>query len=63
VIRLRDKFKKYRQRSAGKGVRSEEVVRMKEKYGRKRKTPNVAEQGDEEIVKVARAQVSKCLLK
>jgi len=44
-------------------VRSEEVVRMKEKYGRKRKTPNVAEQGDEEIVKVARAQVSKCLLK
>jgi len=44
-------------------VRSEEVARMKEKYGHKRKTQTVAEQGDEEILKVCRAQVSKCVFK
>jgi len=56
VIRLREKFKKYRSRSKALSG-TPEAVRMKEKYGRKRPAVSTLSSEIEEVVKVERVHV------
>jgi len=56
VIRLREKFKKYRSRSKAPSG-TPEAMRMKEKYGRKRSTVSTLSSEIEEVVKVQRVYV------